>query len=378
MKNSEIHILHTTISPCDNERRIFNEAFTAISHGYQVEIVALKTPDLPEESETDQLKIIRLSVKHWEGGPLKFLSFNWKIFRYLLKKKPAIIHAHDLWVLPASAAASLFTGGRLIYDAHEYFAGLEIFNIKKWSGRIWILAERMLIGKVDSLITINRFHQKLFLKLYPDIPDSAVIMNVPSLQHGPKTENMRSFDERDNCLLYQGIFKEGRSLPVLIRSMHLVWEGRLDLIGFGDLEKRLREMVAEEGLENKIYFRGRAGWQTILEETQRARAGLVLFEPTSVNYTFASPNKFFEYVMAGTPVIASDIPAFRELNSIFEVGILVRLDGPEAISRAMKVMLTDRESWQKFHENCLDARKVWNWEKQEDMLMDIYRKLGLI
>ena len=368
-------IIHTTISPCDNERRIFNEALTASHNGYRVEILALKIPGLPEISLLENIVIRRLSVRRWQGGPLKFLSFNWKLFRRLLKSDFKILHSHDLWVLPASACAAFLKKLRLIYDAHEFYRGLEIFKHKPFSGKIWKLAETLFIRQADAVITINSFHKDLFRDAYRTIAQPEVLMNFPLQKENLSLQNSSGFSARNRTVLFQGIFKEGRGLPQLIDAIRLLNSTDLELIGFGELEKKLKKYVEQAGLQERVKFKGKVSWESLLNYTQKARAGLVLFEPNSVNYKYASPNKFFEYVMAGTPVIASDIPTFRQFISEFEVGILVDPNNSREIQEAIGELSENKELWERLHKNCLEARKVWNWESQEKKLLEIYERL---
>jgi glycosyltransferase involved in cell wall biosynthesis len=375
MKKEPIEILHTTISPCDNERRIFNEAFSALAAGFRTEILALKTPQVQEESLVDGLRIHRIKTRFWKGGPLKFLVFNWKLFWKLLRTKITLIHAHDLWVLPGSALVALLKKSRLIYDAHEFTPGLEIFRTRQASASIWALAERLLIGKADFLITINNYHTALFRERYGAIPQSEVIFNFSSIRNTPNSKSIPTFEQREYSVVFQGIFKPGRALPTILESISLISCVHLDLIGFGEMERQLKNMTERYHLNDRISFKGKIDWMDIIQETQKARAGLVLFEPTSINYTYAAPNKFFEYVMSGTPLIASDIPTFKEFNKTFEVALLVKADSPRDIARAIQIVLTDEERWNHYHSNCLKARKQWNWEKQQDKLIGIYRRL---
>lgn len=376
MPKSVIKIIHTTISPCDNERRIFNQAITAYHQGYSVEILALKTPELPEISKVNQITIKRIAIRFWRKGPLKFLSFNIKLFFRLLKCDFHILHVHDLWVIPGSALANFFKKGLLVYDAHEYFRGLEVFQQKKISGFIWTITERLFIKRISALIVINGWHQRLFLKDYPSIKKSTVIMNFPNLTDSGNQETIPGFEQRYNIAIFQGILKKGRGLHSILSAMERVKSGKLQIIGFGELESELRHRINTDRLQNRIHLRGKVAWSEILQETQKARAGLVLFEPLSVNYTYASPNKFFEYVMAGTPLIASRIPTFEEFNREFEVALLVDPSRPEEIASAIEFMLTRQDAWETYHQNCLKARLKWNWETQGEALIQLYQELA--
>jgi len=375
MFEPSVKIIHTTISPCENERRIFNQAKTASQHGAQVEILALKTPKLPKFSNLNKITIKRIYIPFWRRGPLKFILFNIRLFIFLLRSNYQIIHAHDIWVMPGSTFANFFKGGILIYDAHEFTCGLEVFKRKRFSGFVWSVAEKILIKGIHLLITINSWHQQLFLEKYPHLPGTAVIMNFPSREDNKLEDKLKNFQERDEIALFQGILKEGRGLRNIVKSMKLIKSGQLHLIGEGDLEAELDRVIEFNQLQKSVQLKGKIGWEVLLLETQKARTGLVLFEPRSENYTYASPNKFFEYVMAGTPVIASAIPTFKNFNQEFEVAILVDPSNIAEISKAVQTLLTQKAKWDIYHQNCLKAREKWNWEAQEQILLNLYTQL---
>lgn len=367
-------IIHTTISPCDNERRIFNQALSASRQGFEVEIIALKTPDLPETALMESVVMSRLPIRRWRGGWLKFLTFNLRLLGKLLRTDFDILHDHDLWVLPGSAAAAVLKRRPLIYDAHELGTELEVFRRKKFSRKIWALLEWLFIGCADELVTINRHHADLFQKKYSRIPAPVVLLNFPRLGAGRPDASLPGFSAREKAALFQGVYKGGRALQQIVRAAQKLDKGKIDFFGFGEMEEELRQFARELRVEAKVVFHGKISWEKMPENARKYRAGLVLFEPDSVNYRYAAPNKFFEYVMAGTPVIASDIPTFRDFVSEFEVGLLVNPHSVEEIARAIKTLLSDEKKWIRYHQNCSQARKVWNWETQEEKLNALYAK----
>lgn len=369
-------ILHTTISPCENERRIFNQCFSATGKGFTVKIFALQMPGLSLHEEKRGVSIDRISIKKWKKGFRKFLSFNFKLLWNLLRSDFKILHAHDLWVLPASATAAAVKRKKLIYDAHEFYRGLEIFTQKPLSGKIWRFAERLFIRRVDAVLTVNLFHAEFYRQAYPQIIAPLVIRNFPRKNDFQEEKKYLLFSNRPAVILYQGILKTGRGLEKIVRMLPKMKNVRLEIIGYGEMEARLKSLVTELKLEKRVIFRGKIDWNKLLLETQKAKAGLVLFEPINTNYQYASPNKLFEYVMAGTPVVASRIPTFEKFFSEFEVGILVNPDSEEEIRQAVQKLLWDENIWRKFHRNCLKAREVWNWELQEKKLLELYRNLS--
>ena len=206
------------------------------------------------------------------------------------------------------------------------------------------------------------------------MPASSAIKKYPRFPKTEKTDQDKEYRGREAVILFQGILKRGRGLHQAIQAVASLTQGSLRIIGYGELESELKQVAGTPSIAERIEFKGKVPLEKLLRETGKVRAGLVLFEPLTVNYTYASPNKFFEYVMAGTPLIASDIPTFRQFNSEYEVAILVDPSNITRISEAMNTLLTDEETWNRLHHNCLKARERWNWEAQEQTLLDIYRK----
>ncbi|NOX38631.1 MAG: glycosyltransferase family 4 protein [Calditrichaeota bacterium] len=370
-------IVHTTISPCDNERRIFHEAETGVAAGYRVVILALKTPDVPKEETRRGFCIQRLWIPFWRGGPLKFLLFNLRLFIRLLFTKFDLLHCHDLWVLPASALAARLRSRKLVYDAHEYYAGLEIFLHKRLSRTVWLWTQKLLISRVDALIAINTHQLKLYQQDFPQLKQGWVLHNFPRKSQSTEADPP-PFEQRQNCAVFQGIFKPGRGLlSLLAAAEHLEDEEEIWLIGFGELEPIIQKQLSDHSRRSHIRLLGKLPLEDIPHYTRSARAGLVLFEPTSINYRYASPNKFFEYVHAGTPLVASRIPPFEAFNQQFEVALLVDPNNPMEISRAIRTLLRDAQVWTRLHQQCMQARNVWNWEQQEKQLQIIYQQLSL-
>ncbi len=363
------HIIHLTISDCQNERRIFNQAFSAIQWGYSVQIIALHFPGIPVKENIHGVPIERLPIPHFEKGPLKFLEFNLKAFKYLLTNPPDIIHAHDLWVLPAAAMASFIHKRPLVYDAHEYYRDLLIFRRKRLSGWIWNMVEKLLIKQVHTLIAINSHQEKLYQKAYPGIK-SMFLLNVPQ-----KSEDaLPGFQEREKIILYQGLFRPGRGLEYLLPALANTPVGELWLIGGGELEAFLKHQVKTLGLQSRVRFLGFLPYDQILNLTARARVGVALFSGKHLNYRYAAPNKFFEYIQAGTPVIATRIPSFQEFLQEYEVGDLIdEFQLPDKLPALFEHYLLKEDYWQNKHQQCVKAREKWNWEIESLKLKVLYR-----
>jgi glycosyltransferase involved in cell wall biosynthesis len=148
------------------------------------------------------------------------------------------------------------------------------------------------------------------------------------------------------------------------------------LIGGGELESDLRGMVSEHQMEDMIDFIPYIETNRLVSTAAQADIGIVLFEPTSVNYAHALPNKFFEYLMAGLPVLASNIDTFEEYINKYQVGVTVNPLDKDAIRSAIQRMTSDDEQLAQWGRNASRAAEKLNWEMESEKLLDIYKEVG--
>jgi hypothetical protein len=172
-------ICHLTINHIDFERRIKNQAESSKLAGYTAWIIALGKPGDTAEIEMSGISVKRPGTPFHKGGPLKFIHFNIKVILYLLFKPLEVLHCHDLWIMPAAMVLSIFKKFKIVYDAHEYFEGLEIFNRNKIRKKLWMIVEKTVIKKIDILLTVSEQIAKLYKQKYPALNEVEVIRNVP-------------------------------------------------------------------------------------------------------------------------------------------------------------------------------------------------------
>lgn len=369
-------ICHVTISDASHERRLENQIRLMNEMGMNSILFALRRDHLPEEENRGLTRIIRIGVHHPEGGKRKFLEFNWKIFRKLMSVHCHIIHLHDLWPMPGVILAAWIRRIPVLYDAHEYYRGLEIFRRKKWEKRIWSLAEYIGIRFVDAIITVSEPLLHLYRQTYPVLKRrrAEVVRNVPERwEKRPEMIDSGDFPP----LIFQGIFKPGRGLPALIKALTLLPEMRLVMVGYGELEQELRQLVRDLHLEDRVWFYGRVSPEEMIPLAARSRIGLVLFEPTSLNYTFALPNKFFEYIQAEIPIISSRIPTFEQIFSQYPYGQLVNPSDPEDIAKAIDHLMSDKELYHRCLKNVSKMKEIFTWEHERMKLKKLYRTIIL-
>ena len=373
-----MRIYHITINSIDFERRIHNQVETALEQDYKVGVIAYGKKGEKHSEHDNNFLLIRLKTGLINSGPLKFIIFNIKLFFTLFLRPVDIIHCHDLWVLPASAMLSLFKNSALIYDAHEYYAGLQIFNKRFIRKKIWLFCEWACIPVVDILMTISEPLGKLYKKHYYNLDRVEIVRNLPQFEDLDREKAVELPLKNDSKnIIFHGHFKSGRGLENLIKAMAFVENVSLVLIGGGELKENLIDLVHKKNIQKKVRFVDYIHTELLISTIAQADIGVVLFEPTSINYAHALPNKFFEYIMAGVHILGSNIITIDSYVKKYELGRIVDPSQPQFIAKTIEDMINDETKLKMWKKNCKKAAKQLNWEVESKKLVEIYEQIHL-
>jgi glycosyltransferase involved in cell wall biosynthesis len=300
---------------------------------------------------------------------------SWMAIRY----EPAdVYHCHDLNTLPVGYKAKRRTGGKLVYDSHELFA--ELAYIPRLERMWWRVLERFLIHRADEVITTGIYRAEYLANKYRVVAPT-VILNCPPLQpaQAPNRalhEKLGLIDESAHLILYQGGFGQGRGLDKLVLAAAYLKDYVLVLMGWGRVEAELRSLAKKEGLERRVYFTEPVAPDEVIYYCLSASVGVVIVQNTGLNNYYATPNKLYEYINAGLPVVSSDFPALREVVEEYGLGSTFDPEKPESIAGAISWVLADARRYDRMKKNALEAAKIFNWGTESAKLLDIYRGFG--
>jgi glycosyltransferase involved in cell wall biosynthesis len=146
------------------------------------------------------------------------------------------------------------------------------------------------------------------------------------------------------------------------------------IIGSGDVIDFLKEMVTKLHLNKKVVILGKLPFKEMIQYTQVADLGLTLDKDTNINYRYSLPNKVFDYIQAGIPVLASNLVEVANVVRSYHVGDIVESHDPLAIAKKMTEML-DNSKKTAWKENLKIAADELCWEKESLKLKEIYRDL---
>jgi hypothetical protein len=297
------------------------------------------------------------------------------MLRAVRKARPNVAHFHDPELIPAGLVLKL-SGIKVIYDVHEdvpkqilgkYYLPLVVRKPVAWA----MEAVEWIAGRCfDAIVPATPEIAKRFP---PE--KTMMVQNFPILQElvAPKPV---PYESRPPYFAYVGGITRARGAEEMVEAISRVSssEAKLLLTGAFSPKNLQSEIEALPGWK-KVDFLGWADRKQVANLLGNVRAGLVLFHP-GPNHCSAQPNKMFEYMAAGLPVIASDFSLWREIVDGAGCGLLVAPMDPEAIAEAMQWILEHpAESEAMGRRGRQAVKERYNWEQEAKKLIRLYRRL---
>jgi glycosyltransferase involved in cell wall biosynthesis len=318
--------IHLYPSSFLNESRILREARTLSKWGLfeRIDLVGVGEDGLlPVEQVQGDVRIVRLARRR-SGGLIGKVAgtggWSHAVYRRYRKEKLACINCHSVAMLPLAVMLVRASGAKLVYDAHELETETNgLGGVRQYLTR---QLERALIGHADQCIFVGRAIEQWYAQHY-GLRNTTVLYNCPPRrQVAPSDYFRRTYSIAPDMpiFLYQGVIGEGRGLRLLVEAFAAL-DGRAALVvmGYGALAGWF---AAQAGRHAGIHYHPAVPPERLLEYTAGADFGLSVIEGTSLSYEYCMPNKLFEYVMAGKPVLVSptrEQSAFVRRHAIGEV-----------------------------------------------------------
>jgi glycosyltransferase involved in cell wall biosynthesis len=364
-------VIVSVISDLVTDMRVHKMCMTLQEMGFEVLLTGRKLPSsLPVDKRPYRHHRMKLI---FTSGPLFYAFFNIRLFFFLLFRKAGVLVANDLDTLLANYLVSRLRNIPLVYDSHEYFT--EVPELQgRFARKVWLAIEKRIFPHLKDVFTVNDSIAEAYNRKYGVRP--LVVRNLPlktpPVEPLPKSEAGIDDDKKIVILQGSGINLD-RGGEEAVLAMQYVENAVLMIVGGGDALPGLKRMVREKQLDDKVIFIPRQPHHLLFRYTAMADAGLSLDKDTNLNYRFSLPNKIFDYIACGVPVLASDLPEVAKIVRDYDIGLVLGEYSVEAIAAAIGKMLS--EDYKSLKNNNLQkAAKELTWEQNINTIHSVYSK----
>jgi glycosyltransferase involved in cell wall biosynthesis len=296
-------------------------------------------------------------------------------------ERAKVFHGNDLPTLPLATWAARLFGGKALYDSHELWVGMNpettpfFNNIARW-------IETHYIRRMDAVITVNDLIADELHRRY-SIPQPTVVLNCPEPVLPKKMTadySLRatlSLAPQTPIILYQGRYEPGRGLEELIESGRYLKTGVIILRGYGSNEDDLRRRVDDLGVPGRVFMVNPVPMADLVAAAAEADVGVVPYTAYSPGYYYASPNKLFEYMMAGLAIAVSNLPFLEKIVLNHDLGVVFDPKDPRDIAQHLNSLVGNLARLQTCRDNASRlARKRYHWDYEGGKLLELYKTLA--
>jgi len=311
------------------------------------------------------------------------LFTSWRFLRAALQQKAEVYHFHDLELLPVGLLLKIRTRKPVIYDCHENYP--EAIRERAWLpewlkpvlARLAAWLEPALARHLDAVVCVVPDQEE---RLRRRGCRTVMVRNFPRLEIFSRPQPAA----RSNELLYLGGLSIPRGARMLVEIMAALRTSypQLRLICLGPFNEahvraEVLELVRARNLEEAITYIPLVPHEEVAEWLYRARIGLVPWQPHPQLLKLCYPNKVFEYMACGLPIVASDLPGLRELIAPAGCGLLVTPDKVEAHVAAIRRLLDHPDAAAAMGvAGAAFAQSFYSWESERHTLLQLYDELG--
>lgn len=369
-------VLICRATPVAPDPRVEKIARSLVEAGHSVSVAAWDmTGQYPVEDALNGVPLHRIPLKADFGRGLSNLGhqmrWQWALLIWLLKQRSSyeIIHACDFdTILPSLLAGKLWRK-KVVYDIFDFYADMLRATptaVKRLIRRIDLWA----INRADAVILADDSRLE---QVAGSRPKSLVVLyNCLDDLHKPVGEN--PVPGTGLRLSYVGNLQVERGLLQLIEVLRRQPGFSLDLAGFGGDEKEI--LSAAQDLPN-VTWHGRVSYERALAFNQNADALVAMYDPAIPNHRYSSPNKVFEAMLLGKPILAARGTNMDAIIEREQCGLVVEYGDAAALEEALMRLSQDQELRSRLGQNARRAYlHKYNWKEMGRRLTALYEALN--
>lgn len=353
------------------DQRVMKMAGTVKSLDCDITIIGRKKGPCCE-SDLVPFKTIRFRMLV-KNGFLFYKFFNLRLFFFLLFHRFDVLVSNDLDTLLPNYLISKLKRLPLVYDSHEYFTGVPELQGRPFVKWVWKTIEKNIFPNLQYVLTVSDSIANKYAEEYGISVMSVRNCSYRSDHIQPYSRSELLVKPDDFLIILQGSgLNADRGGEELIEAVNNTVNVTLFVVGSGDSISNLKNRVSELNLVQRVRFVDKLPWEELMRYTKSADLGLTLDKSTNLNHNFSLPNKLFDYISAGMPVLSSDLPEIAKVLNRYNCGVIIDDVTPQKISMALNDMINNPESLTGMRINSKKASLDLNWEIESDKVKSMY------
>lgn len=375
MKHNKVVICRS--NPIAPDPRVEKIARSLSAEGYAVTALGWdRSGTLPKQQDLDGLRVYRLRIKAKYGSGLMNLPalLVWQVcllwWLVTHRRSYHIIHACDFDTIIPALICKLLWKNPVIYDIFDFYAD----HLRRTPGFLKKAIRSIdywAISKADGVILVDDARREQILGSHPKICIS--VYNSPEdVPYQPRNDAVQPTGSKLR-IAYVGLLQVERGLFEMIAVLRRHPEWQLDLAGFGGDEQQIVTII--QAMPN-IAWHGRISYQRALDLSQAADVLFATYDPAIPNHRYSSPNKVFEGMMLGKPIIVAEDTNMDRMIKEAECGIIVKYGDIAALEDALKRLAEDTALRERLSRNARRAYdQVYSWQKMQLRLNNFYNQV---
>ncbi|MCM3756320.1 glycosyltransferase family 4 protein [Sporosarcina aquimarina] len=374
-----MRVIFLRSNPVDPDSRVEKEVNSLVKAGYEVEILAWDRSSRYTQEETflklesGSVKIYRFGIPASYGGGMRknlwpLMKFQIRVFNWLVKNKKRydIIHACDFDTAFISSKVAKQLKKKFVYDIFDYY--VDAFGVPKKMKKYIVYQDHHIINTADAVIVCTDKRREQIEGTSPI--RLAVIHNTPAEQG----VNFRKLNLNPNRtkLVYVGILGKGRFIREIVEIVKRNPQYEFHVGGFGEYEQYLEEVAKEC---DNIFFYGKLPYHRTLELENSCDIMIAIYDPQIPNHYYAAPNKFYESLMLGKPLIMVKKTGMDDLVAEHDIGNIIEYN-MESLEDAVGNLVVRKSEWDNISTKMKNLYKdKYSWGEMEVRLINLYKDL---
>jgi len=369
-------------NPFKPDLRVKREALSLSGAGHKVTILAWdRECRFPKEEVLDNVRIRRFHVAAPYGRFLRlvpgFARFYAKAILNALAASPDVIHCHDMDTLLPGIVVSLLTGSHVVYDMHESYPDFISTFAPSALVKLLRLLEPGLLRRAGLVIVtstmIGEIARRGGAKKVVPVMNCFDPFEVPEEERRRMRESL--LGEGKFLIVYIGGFFAGRGLEELVRAVSKVEGVKLFMGGYGPLEGDLKLLARDLGIEKRVVFGGEVDPSMVPKYDAAADLLVAMYKGIDPNNLLTIPNKYFESIASGRPILVSKIGEKSRLVTQEGNGIALDPEDVEAVAGTIRRLVNDSAAYERLAKAAKSAQRRYSWSRMSATLVAAYEEL---